>query len=346
MSNKLDTKAAVLIKKRIIKLININLKKPKKGQALVKILYSGICASQHMEFNFLRGPDRWIPHMLGHEGVGIVEEIGRGVKRIKKGDRVILSWLNNNNKDVKGSLIYNKKKINYGPVTTFANYSLISENRLYKIPKSMDLETAALYGCAIPTGMGVVINEAKPKKIDVCLVAGLGGVGMFSLIALKSIGIKHIIGLDINNKKIKLLKSAGFKNLINVKSKNYLRKINKITNNKTIDYIFDCTGSSKSIEKNFDLLGKNGKLFFCSHPKFGEKISIDPHQLISGKNIYGSWGGGTNLDRDLSVYRKIIKKTKIKLRNFFNYSKLENLDKDLKSFNKINKSRTIIKMKH
>ena len=85
MSNKLDTKAAVLIKKRIIKLININLKKPKKGQALVKILYSGICASQHMEFNFLRGPDRWIPHMLGHEGVGIVEEIGRGVKRIKKG---------------------------------------------------------------------------------------------------------------------------------------------------------------------------------------------------------------------------------------------------------------------
>ena len=78
--------------------------------------------------------------------------------------------------------------------------------------------------------------------------------------------------------------------------------------------------------------------------KFGEKISIDPHQLISGK-IYGSWGGGTNLDQDLSVYRKIIK-TKIKLRNFFNYSKLENLDKDLKSFNKINKSRTIIKMKH
>ena len=106
----------------------------------------------------------------------------------------------------------------------------------------MDLETAALYGCAIPTGMGVVINEAKPKKL-MFVCSWIRGVGMFSLIVLKSIGIKHIIGLDINNKKIKLLKSAGFKNLINVNSKNYLRKINKITNNKMIDYIFDCTGA-------------------------------------------------------------------------------------------------------
>ena len=116
-----------------------------------------------MEFKSYRGKDKWLPHLFGHEGVGVVRMIGKGVKGLKVGTYVILSWL----KVITQRTIricFTQKKINYGPVTTFGNYSLISANRLYKLPKIIDIKSAALYGCAIPTGMGVVVNEAKPKK--------------------------------------------------------------------------------------------------------------------------------------------------------------------------------------
>ena len=187
------TKAAILKKKNCLEILDINLEKPGPNQVLIKILYSGICASQLMEYKLFRGKDKWLPHMFGHEGAGIVKMIGKGVKGLKIGNKVILSWIrNNNSNDVSGFIRHKKKKINYGPVTTFGNYSLISSNRVYRLPKNIELESAALYGCAIPTGMGVVVNEAKPKKNDVCLVVGLGGVGIFSLIALKAIGVKKL----------------------------------------------------------------------------------------------------------------------------------------------------------
>ena len=105
--------------------------------------------------------------MFGHEGVGIIKMIGKKVRGLKVGNKVILSWIKNDNaKDVCGSIFHNRNKINYGAVTTFGNYSLISSNRIYRLPKNIEFKSAALYGCAIPTGMGIVINEAKPKKKD------------------------------------------------------------------------------------------------------------------------------------------------------------------------------------
>ncbi len=344
----IKSKVAVLKKKNSIEILDINLKKPGPKQVLVKIYYAGICASQYMEYRSLRGKDKWLPHMFGHEGVGIIKMIGKKVSGLKVGNKVILSWIKNNNtRDVSGSILHNKKKINYGSVTTFGNYSLISSNRIYRLPKNIEFKSAALYGCAIPTGMGVVINEAKPKKKDICSVVGLGGVGIFSLIALKAIGIKKIIGIDNNSKRLNFLKKLGFKNLININDKNYISKINNITLGKKFDYVFESTGNSKSIENAFELLNnKSGKLYFSSHPKKGQKISINPHDLISGKKIFGSWGGGSNLNKDILKFNNLILKSKINLKKLYKIYTFKTLYKLLDNFSKLSTPRTIVKMKH
>ena len=346
MSN-LKIKIAILKKKNVIEFEKVSFNKPATKQVLVKISYTGICASQFMEFKGLRGKDSWLPHMFGHEGSGIIIDKGKGVKNFKIGDKVILSWLKNRNKgdDISGCIYKNKKKINFGPVTTFASHSLISENRIYKLPRNIKLIDAALFGCAIPTGMGLVVNEAKPNKKDICLVAGLGGVGVFCLIALKALGIKKIIGVDISNKKINYLKKLGFNNLMNLKNKNYLKRLMKITNNQKIDFIFETTGKSNSIQNLFKLLNdKTGKLYFSSHPKKGEKISLDPHELIKGKKIFGSWGGNSNLNKDIIIFNKLIKKSKIKLNKLYRVYPFEKLKKLIKSFPNSTEPRSVLRL--
>lgn len=343
------SETAILKKKNSLQYLKLNLPNPIRNQVLVKIFYSGVCASQFMEYKLLRGKDKWLPHMLGHEAVGIIEKVGIGIKKFKVGEKVILSWINDkkNQKNVSGYLCYKKKKINYGPISTFSNYSLISEDRVYKLPKTIEFKNGFLFGCAIPTGMGIVVNEAKPKKKDTCLVVGLGGVGIFSLIALKALKVENVAGVDISQKKINFLKNLGFKNLINIKNINSVKKINKILKNKKIDFVFDSSGKVKSIEFFFSMLNKKtGKLYFSSHPENGKKLSIDPHELISGKKIFGSWGGSSNLNRDIVKFNRLITKSKIKLEKLYKVYSLKQLKKILENFSKNVAPRCVLKMKH
>ena len=169
----------------------------KKGHVLVKIIYSGICGSQIEEINGGRGKDNFLPHCLGHEASGEVIACGSGVKKVKKGDMVILTWLKCNGIDAVNPFYHNKlnSKINSGKVTTFSNYSVVSENRIVKKPKLLNMRESVLFGCAIPTGFGMVINQIRPKKRDRILIIGLGGIGLSALIALKCINQKNVVVL-------------------------------------------------------------------------------------------------------------------------------------------------------
>ena len=134
------------------------------GQVLVKLDYSGICGSQLGEIAGVKGPDPYLPHLLGHEGSGTVVEVGPGVSTVHNGDRVVLHWR-------KGTGIEGKppkykwqgKTVNAGHVTTFNALAVVSENRVTSIPPDTDLKAAALLGCAITTGFGVITNDAKLK---------------------------------------------------------------------------------------------------------------------------------------------------------------------------------------
>ena len=343
--SRINAKAAILEKKRKINFYKLELPKPNKNQALIKIYYSGICGSQFMEYNGNRGVDKWLPHMFGHEAVGKVIVKGKAVTKVKSNDLVILSWLKNNikRKDENGKIETKKKNINYGPISTFSTFSLIDQSRIYKLPNYITLKHASLYGCSIPTGMGVVLNEARPNKNKTCLVVGIGAVGIFVLIALKGIGIKKIICMDNNYKRLNLLKKLGFKNLINSNMKNYEKELSGMINT-GVDFCFECSGQAKMITKCFNFISNFGKLYFVSHPKSKDTITLKPHDLISGKKIYGSWGGNSKLDTDLLKFSKVIKKSRINLDKIYQLVKFKDIKQLFKNKKKINKPKIVLKL--
>ena len=325
-----------------------NLKKPilSKFQVLVKIEYTSVCGSQLFEISGKRGLDKYLPHLLGHEAVGVVLEKHKSVKKVKKGDQVILSWIKSKGGESGGFKINDEdgKVYNAGSITTFSNISVISENRIIKKPKNMNLKSACLFGCCIPTGFGMALNYFKISKKDNILIAGLGGIGIASLIATSFKKPKSIYLIDNDHKKIKLMKKLGFKNAFLLNDKNNL-KLNEMLSKTKIDYCIEATGNSGVIEYCFDIIKDNGSLVFASHPAHNKKISIDPHSLIRGKKIYGSWGGGGNLERDINLYWNIFKNdkklSKLFLEKIYNF---DNLNLSIDDFKNKRTLRPIIKI--
>ena len=255
-----------------------------------------------MEVSGLRGDDHWLPHLLGHEGSGVVEDVGPDVKKFKKGDEVILSWIKGSGIEAKGaSYDSDDVVINSGKVTTFSNYSVVSENRLTKKPKNLDFDTAILFGCALPTGAGMVINEINVNFESSVVVIGLGGIGLSAIAMLLSLKIKNIIAIDISAKKLDIVKSWGVNHTIDASKPNIQELVQEIFPGGA-EYCIESAGRVSTIELGFSLVNRNkGKLLFASHPPEGEKIRLSPHELISGKSISGSWGGAIDPDRDIPI---------------------------------------------
>ena len=287
----------------------------KYGQVLVKIAYSGICHSQLMEVRGKRGEDKWLPHLLGHEATCIVKEVSKGVTKLKKGDRVVLGWIKGDGIEAEGGVYSNNNQIiNSGKVTTFNEYSIVSENRLIKLDKEIPLDEGVLFGCAIPTGAGIIINEINPKENSIIAIFGLGGIGLSALMATKLYNFKKIIAIDIEDKKLTLAKEFGATHTINSKIQNVKEEILKLTSNQGVDYSVEASGVAQVIELAFNSVKKEGGLcVFASHPQNGDLIKLDPHDLICGKQIKGSWGGACYPDRDLPKFFELYKQGKLPL---------------------------------
>ena len=342
-------KAAVLHKvRKPLKIKELSMPKLSRGQVLVKIAYSGICGSQIMEIDGMRGKDKWLPHCLGHEASGEVLKIGENVKKIKKGEKVILTWLKCEGIESKNPTFLDyKTTVNSGKITTFSNYAIVSENRVVKKPKFLNMKEAVLYGCALPTGFGMVINEIIPRKQDKILLIGLGGIGMSVLIGLKAIRHKNVIIAEISDNKVSQAKRFGFKNAFNIRKINLKDKLIE-TFPEGIDICIETAGKIKTIEYGFSLIKEQGgKIFFASHPENGKKIKLNPHELIKGKCIYGSWGGKCNPDKDVPKIAQMIKKNRINLNLMMNkvYS-LEKINIALSDMKKGKVIRPIVKMRH
>jgi S-(hydroxymethyl)glutathione dehydrogenase/alcohol dehydrogenase len=180
------------------------------GQVLIKLYYSGICGAQINEIDAIKGEDNYLPHLLGHEGSGIVENIGPAVSTVKVGDHVVLHWRPSNGiQSNPPSYLWNNKKLNAGWVTTFNDKAVISENRLTVIPKDFDVALAPLFGCAITTAFGVINNDANLKIGQSVIVIGLGGVGLNIVQASNLVSANPIIGVDINKNKVIKAKNFG-----------------------------------------------------------------------------------------------------------------------------------------
>ena len=153
--------------------------------------YSGICGSQIGEINGVKGKDNFLPHLLGHEGSGIIINKNNFVKKFKIGDRVILHWQKGDGHDSScPTYLMDKKKINAGRVTTFNEFAVVSENRITKIPKGLSEKNAVIFGCALTTGFGAVVNDAKVKNNKSILIFGAGGIGISILQILSLMKLK------------------------------------------------------------------------------------------------------------------------------------------------------------
>lgn len=296
-----DTKAAILEKiGHPLAVKRVQLPKLLAGQVLVKVLYSGVCRSQLMEVLGGRGEDRWLPHLLGHEGSGIVLQVGAGVSKVAQGDSVILGWLKGEGMDAPGAKYMCEGQIvNSGRVTTFSEYTIVSENRLVKKPDGMPFDVAALYGCALPTGSGMVMNELQPSDGSTIAVLGLGGIGIAALIALRAYSCREIIAIDTSDEKLAFAIELGATKVFNPLRADVASMVRELTGG-GVDYCIESAGTTKTIELGFSLIkAGGGQLLFASHPQDGQKLNILPHELISGKKIAGSWGGKSDPDRDI-----------------------------------------------
>lgn len=316
----MNSKVAVLreIGKPLV-IEELEIPKLQPGQVLVKILYSGICHSQLNEIKGLKGEDKYLPHTLGHEAGGIVEEIGSGVTHIKVGEHVVLSWIKGLGMDVP-STKYPKgdEIINAGAITTFGEYQVVSENRVTPIAEKMPLDKAVLLGCALPTGGGIVLNQIKPMPGSSLAVIGVGGLGLCAVLLADLMNCNLIIAVDINDDKLNLAQKLGATETINSARVDFVLAILDITHGKGVDYAVETAGLVETIEKSLECvkwdIWDGGLVVNAGNPPHGEKISIDPY-VLKGKRITGSWGGLTRPERDIPLYVGLYLAGKLKLDN-------------------------------
>ena len=299
------------------------------GQVLVKIFYSGICGSQIGEIDAIKGKDRYLPHLLGHEGSGIVKKIGKGVTKVKVNDHVILHWKKSSGiESPLPKYEWRNKKLNAGKITTLNKISIISENRITKIDKKFDLKIAALFGCAIPTGFGAISNTAKAKLGQSILILGCGGVGLSAVIAAKLSSCYPIIAVDINKNKLDLAKKFGASHIINISKKN----IKKIYHDKRLDYVIECTGIKKNVELAYELTKDSGKTVLVGVINHKQKPSIDMMPLYFNKIITGSHGGDGDPGIDILNYINVINIKKINIKDLItNEYKFKDINKAIKN---------------
>jgi S-(hydroxymethyl)glutathione dehydrogenase/alcohol dehydrogenase len=304
----MKTTAAVLVELgKPLELADLDIPPLEPGQVLVEVAYSGVCHTQVGEARGHRGEDRFLPHCLGHEGSGTVREVGPGVTKVKPGDHVILSWIKGTGADVPGTVYgWNGRSVNAGGITTFATHSVISENRLTVIPDGMSMRLAALVGCAVPTGAGVIFNTARPRPGQSVAVFGIGGIGSCAVAAAALAGCTPIVAVDVNPDKLALARRLGATHTVNAKDADPVAELLKLCKGGA-DFAVEATGLAPVMRQALaSVRSQGGAAVVVGNARFGEKLEIDPRELNQGKRLLGTWGGDNVPDRDYPRYCRLM----------------------------------------
>ena len=335
MQKKIKCRAAVLFdmglsrpfaKSKPVKVEEIELDPPGFGEVLVKVAAAGLC---HSDLSVVNGNrPRAMPMVLGHEGSGVIEELGKGVDDFEIGDHVVFIFVPSCGKCISckegkpalcdpglaangaGTLLSGEKKISLNGdlinhqvgVSCFAEYAVVSSKSLVKVDKSLPLDEAALFGCAVITGAGAVFNTANIKVGSTVAVVGLGGTGLAALMGAKAAGASKIIGIDLLQDKLDLAKQLGADEVYKADDPDILDNIHKFTKG-GVHYSFECVGSEKAMELAYKTLKRGGTVVSSglSHPD--KSFSIKHVDLVANeKSIKGSFLGSCVPDRDIPAY--------------------------------------------
>jgi len=271
------------------------------GQVLVKVLYTTICGAQINEIDALKGVDRFLPHLLGHEASAEVVELGPGVTNVKPGDTVVLHWRPSRGIQSRTpAYTWRGEKLNAGWVTTFNDYAVVSENRMTPIPPGFDLKVAPLLGCAVTTAAGVVGNDAHLKVGESVVIFGVGGVGLNLVQFAALAGGYPIVAVDLVDRKLEMARARGATHAINSRGMSdtgVADAIRAIVGKDGPDKVIETTGVKSVIENAYELTHKDGSLVLVGVPH--EKVTINTLRVHFNMVLTGSEGGSSKPDIDI-----------------------------------------------
>ena len=314
--NKLQMKAAILEKLNSPLVVDVlTVPKLDVGQVLVRVCCSGICGKQIGEISGLYGEDKYLPHLMGHEGGGIVLETGPGITQVKKHDHVVMHWRKGNGIESFPPKYHRDNcHVGGGWVTTFNEYAVVSENRITPISKDVPFAIAALMGCAVTTGLGIINNEAQLKIGQSIAIFGTGGIGLNLVQGASMVSANPIIAIDKIDKKLLMATQYGATHTINSSTSDVSEEIFKIVGRRGIDVSVDCTGIVSIIAQAYELTAPNGSTILVGQPQFDQNLVINSMaRNYGGKKLFASQGGLTNPTEDIPRYLRLYSGGKLNL---------------------------------
>ncbi|MCL1477259.1 MAG: S-(hydroxymethyl)glutathione dehydrogenase/class III alcohol dehydrogenase [Marinobacter sp.] len=312
-----------------LEIVEVDVAPPQEGEVLVRIVATGVC---HTDAYTLSGadPEGLFPTILGHEGGGIVEAVGPGVKDLEVGDHVIplytaecgeCKFCTSGKTNLCGAVRATQGKgvmpdgtsrfsykgepiYHYMGCSTFSEYTVLPEISLAKIPKEAPLDKVCLLGCGVTTGIGAVLNTAKVKEGDTVAIFGLGGIGLAAIIGAKMAKAGRIIAVDINPEKFDIAKQLGATDMVN--PKDHDKPIQDVIIEMTdggVDYSFECVGNVQLMRSALECCHKGwGESIIIGVAGAGQEISTRPFQLVTGRVWKGSAFGGVKGRTELPGY--------------------------------------------
>jgi S-(hydroxymethyl)glutathione dehydrogenase/alcohol dehydrogenase len=316
----MKSRAAVAFEaKKPLEIVEVDLEGPKEGEVLIEVKATGVC---HTDEFTLSGadPEGLFPTILGHEGAGVVVEVGPGVKSLKKDDHVIplytpecreceycLNPKTNLCQKIRGtqgqglmpdgtSRFSHKGKMirHYMGTSTFSNYTVLPEIALAKIRSDAPFDKVCYIGCGVTTGIGAVINTAKVEPGSNCVVFGLGGIGLNVLQGLRLVGARMIVGVDLNPEREAWGKKFGMTHFVNPAKVegDLVQHLVGLTGGGA-DYSFECIGNVKVMRQALECAHKGwGQSIIIGVAGAGQEISTRPFQLVTGRSWRGTAFGG------------------------------------------------------
>lgn len=316
----------------------VNIDPPKKGEVKVKLAAVAICHSDIHQIRASRdgSPKPAAPFVSGHEAAGYVDTVGEGVDpSIKPGDPAIVSHMSNCGrcfycrsgqphlcnfefplfKECRLSTLKGQRMIPVIGTSAFAQYVVVDQSQIIKIPKDMPMDRAALLSCGVITGFGAVVNRMKVPPFSSVVVIGTGGVGLNALQGAKFVGASPIIAVDIVDKKLEAARIFGATHTINAKKEDAIQVVKNLTGGRGADYIFVAIGGNAAVAQAFSMSGPRGTTIIIGVPSKSDfMLSLPIFNFIKDERVVtGGYMGSANCAIDLPRLVELYKSGHLKL---------------------------------
>jgi S-(hydroxymethyl)glutathione dehydrogenase/alcohol dehydrogenase len=297
---------------------DIDIKPPRKGEVKVRMEATAVC---HSDIHVIKGelPEE-MPCVAGHESAGYIEEVGEGVVSVKPGDPVVTSLLVSCGKCyycVTGrphmceAEWYRDKESPYTNrqgqelrqlvrIGSFAEYTIVDESQVVKVPQDMPLDSASLLACGVITGFGAVVNRARVEVNSSCVIIGTGGVGLNAVQGAAISGAYPVIAVDLSDSKLEAARSFGATHTVNAGRDDAIDAVKQLTSGRGADYVFITVGSTAAMQQGFSMSGPRGMTVMVGLPRMGDDLVFSPWTFIKDeRTLTGSYMGTTRLQVEI-----------------------------------------------